>query len=346
MDLPKSNKSNKIGRKGVTILTSIIEDKLDWLLRINHQEDDYGIDVYIDIITEEGHLTGKSIAVQIKSGLSYFKQKTEYGWKYSGENKHLNYYLNHDIPVILVIINTDSQKAYWEICDPDQTDKSSKGWSIVIPFHQELNKDSKQELLKYISPTIDYVSQLEEQWRTNEWLKKFKRVLLIVGKKEIQNLDYQPLISTLSYITSNRDLMYKYRGRIEIAIHGYDYDNRQLYEIDEVKEWIVNSLDNVRGLTFFIVNNLKAQFLRLFLYSQIDFDIVEGSERIENGIAKRKVEYDSKDSVKVIYKLFDDLNMFCDYFKIPIPIIKEISDNITNCYTGGEFLKEKNNEAL
>lgn len=345
MDLPKSNKSNKIGRKGVNILTSLVEEQLDWLLRINHQEDDYGIDAYIDIITEEGNLTGKSIAVQIKSGQSYFKQKNEYGWIYSGELKHLNYYLNHEIPVILVIIDTDSQKAYWEICNAEQTEKSSKGWSIVIPFHQELNKDSKQELSKFISPIIDYVSQLEVQWRTNEFLKKFKRVLLIVGKEEILKLDYQPLVSALTYITSNKDLMYKYRGKIEIAIHGYDQDKRQLYEIDEVKEWIVNILDNLRGLTFFLVNNLNAQFLRLFLYSQIDFDVIEGSEQIENGIEKRKLEYDSKDSVKVLYKLFDDLNMFCEYFKIPVPIITEISDNITNCITGGEFLNDNNNEA-
>jgi len=345
MDLPKSNKSNKIGRKGVTILTSIVEDQLDWQLRINHQEDDFGIDAYIDIITEEGHLTGKSIAVQIKSGQSYFRQKTDYGWVYSGELKHLNYYLNHEIPVILVIVDTDSKKAYWEICDADQTDRSNKGWSIVIPFHQELEENSKPELSKYISPTIDYVSQLEDQWKTNEFLKKVGYVLLIVGKEEVENLDYEPLISTLTYITSKKDLMFKYRGKIEIAIHGYDNDEKQLYEIEEARQWIVNILDNVSGITFFLANHLNAQFLRLFLYSQIELDIIDGSTKIENGIEKRKVEYDSEESVKVIYKLFDDLNVFCDYFKVPMPIIKEISDNITNCYTGGKFFEDMNNKA-
>jgi len=34
---------------------------------------DFGIDAYFDIITERYKLTGKSIAVQIKSGDSYFK---------------------------------------------------------------------------------------------------------------------------------------------------------------------------------------------------------------------------------------------------------------------------------
>ncbi|SFB17331.1 DUF4365 domain-containing protein [Algoriphagus aquimarinus] len=343
MDLPKSNKSNKIGRKGVTLLTSIIEDQLDWQLRINHQEDDFGIDAYIDIITEDGHLTGKSIAVQIKSGRSYFKQTNEYGWNYSGELKHLNYYLNHQIPVILVIVDTDSKKAYWELCDAQQTDRSSKGWSIVIPFHQELGEKSKVELTKYIGPTIDYVSQLENQWKTNEFLKKIGHILLVVGKEEIENSDYEPLISALKYFTRKKDLMYKYRSKIEIAIHGYDNDDRQLYEIDKPKEWIVNILEHVKGLTFFLANHVNAQFLRLFLYSQIEFEI-KGNPKNENGIEKIKVEFESKESVKVLYKLFDDLNEFCDYFKIPTPINKEVSDNITNCYTGGEFLKNKDNQ--
>lgn len=345
MDLPKNNKSNREGRKGVTILTSIIEDQLNWLLRINHQEDDFGIDAYIDIVTDGGHLTGKFIAVQIKSGESYFKSKTDYGWKYFGENKHLNYYLNHEIPLILVLVDTMAKKAYWEICDATQTEKSGNGWSTVIPFNQELKADSKQELLRYVSPTIDYVSQLESQWELGKSLKKFKRVLLIVDKEEVLNLDYSPLVKALSFFTSKRDTMYKFRGRIEISIHGYDEDNRQLYEIKEVKKWVKKIFDNVNGLSFFLVNSPNAQFLRLFLYSQIKFDVVKGSQEVVNGITRQKVEYESKDSVKLLYKLFDDLNAFCEYFKVPIGINKEISENIINCFTGGEYLKNRKNEA-
>ncbi len=345
MDLPKSNKSNKEGRKGVSILTTIVEDQLNWLLRINHQENDFGIDAYIDIVTDEGYLTGKSIAVQIKSGKSYFKRETDYGWKYYGENKHLNYYLNHEIPVILVIVDTISEKAYWEILDASQTEKSSNGWKIVIPFNQKLNPDSKEELLQYVSPTIDYVAQLENQWELGANLKKLKRVLLIVDKEEVLNMDYKPLIKALSFMTSKRDLMYKYRGRIEISIHGYDNDKRQLYEIGEVKKWVKKIFDNVNGLSFFLVNSPDAQFMRLFLYSQIKFDVVAESQEVVNGIKRNKVEYESKDSVKILYKLFDDLNAFCEYFKVPENIIKEISDNFVNCFTGGEYLKNRKNKA-
>jgi hypothetical protein len=346
MDLPKNNKSNKEGRKGVTILTSIVENQLNWLLRINHQEGDFGIDAYIDIVTDEGHLTGKFIAVQVKSGKSYFKSKTDYGWKYFGENKHLNYYLNHEIPVILVMVDTETQKAYWEICDAGQTEKSKNGWTIVIPFSQVLNTDSKQELLQYVSPTIDYVSQLENQWEIDTTLKKFKRVLLIVAKNEVLNLDYKPLIKALSFFTSKKNIMYKYRGRVEIAIHGYDKDKRQLYEIKEVRKWVKKIFDNVKGLTFFLVNDPNAQFLRLFLLSQIKFDVVEASQEVVNDITRRKVEYESKDTSKLIYKLFDDLNPFCEYFKVSMPVNKEISENIINFFSGGEYLKNNKSQGI
>lgn len=103
-------------------------------------------------------------------------------------------------------------------------------------------------------------------------------------------------------------------------------------------------MDNIGGLSYFLVNNERAQFLKLFLYSQIEFDIVEGSEYVDNGIIRRKVVYESKDAVKVLYQLFDDLNIFCEYFNIPETINKEISENIINCFTGGEFLRNKNNK--
>ena len=93
MNLPQRNKSAKIGRSGISILNSIVEDQLGWLLRWSHQEDDFGIDAFIDLISEKGHVTGKSIALQVKTGQSYFRNHNKFGWKYFGEMRHPNYTL-------------------------------------------------------------------------------------------------------------------------------------------------------------------------------------------------------------------------------------------------------------
>jgi len=345
MESPKQNRANKIGRKGVAILNSIIEVRLDWIFRINHQENDFGIDAFIDIISEDGQLTGKSIALQIKSGQSYFRKKTDFGWKYNGENRHLNYYLNHDIPVILLIIDVDSEKAFWALCDAQQTEKIDGGWSITIPFSNELTANSKKELEEYISPTIDYVSQLEEYWETNKMLKSFGRITFLAGKDDIDNANYIPLVEVLQRITNNKELLYKHKESIEVGIHGYDDDPRELYEINKVRNWVINILDNVGGLSFFLAKGEFAQFLKLLLFCQIDFNVIEGSEYYDSGILRRKVEYESKDMVAVMNRLFYDLNTFCEQNGIPDSIIEDISTNIVDCFTGGEFSRERKNKA-
>jgi hypothetical protein len=74
---------------------------------------------------------------------------------------HLNYYLNHDIPVIIILVNENDKKAFWCYCDPNKTEKAGNKWKITIPYNQEFTKVVKDNLLKYVSPLLDYVSQLD-----------------------------------------------------------------------------------------------------------------------------------------------------------------------------------------
>jgi hypothetical protein len=78
MELPKYSQSSKTGEDGITIVKNIVENELKWVFRKNHQENDFGIDAYFDVISEIGQVTGKSIAVQIKTGKSYFTEKKRF----------------------------------------------------------------------------------------------------------------------------------------------------------------------------------------------------------------------------------------------------------------------------
>jgi len=44
-------------------------------------------------------------------------------------------------------------------------------------------------------------------------------------------------------------------------------------------------------------------------------------------------------------RLFYDLNSFCKKNDIPLNINKEISENIINCFSDGDYSKNKNNKA-
>ncbi|WP_454047421.1 DUF4365 domain-containing protein [Chryseobacterium sp. Marseille-Q8038] len=171
-NFPKYNNQRSIGDKGVSLARYVIEHELNWMFRENHLENDFGIDGYIDIIGEENSVTGKSIAIQIKTGESFFKTKTTTGWTFYGENKHLNYYTNLDIPIIIFIIDLQEKKIYWEYFDIDKTSDTKTGWSLLIPSRNILGISSKKDLLEIAGDVIDYMPQIEYQWKINEELKK------------------------------------------------------------------------------------------------------------------------------------------------------------------------------
>jgi len=50
---------------------------------------DYGIDAHAEPFDGPHQPSGELLALQIKSGDSYFREETDEGWWYWGENKHL-----------------------------------------------------------------------------------------------------------------------------------------------------------------------------------------------------------------------------------------------------------------
>ncbi|WRH90308.1 DUF4365 domain-containing protein [Pseudomonas fluorescens] len=71
---PAYKKSVGTGEKGVNAVSSIVNDEFCWIFRRNSNEYDYGIDGYIDVVTDDGAVTGQCVAVQIKTGQSFLKR--------------------------------------------------------------------------------------------------------------------------------------------------------------------------------------------------------------------------------------------------------------------------------
>lgn len=335
MKLPLYNESSRKGEKGITILKNLIESEIGWILRINHLENDFGIDAYIDVIEKASFVTGKTIATQVKTGSSYFKEKNEFGWVYRDEISHLNYYLNHDIPVIIIIINEKDEKAYWALCDPSETERAGENWKMTIPFNQELKKESKEQLKKYISPTKDYASQLEHYWYINSEIKKAGRVFLVTDKSDIESESYNELLMSFNRIKMSKSLISKVREKIDIFITGYDQDSRELYEIPEFKTWVKSIFDKMEGWGYFLSKDENSHFLRLIQLCYMKYKVLPEKTINENGLESRKLEFIYDENVFFLEKLYDNLNKFCDEYHISEKINKEISYNILS-YLSGE----------
>ena len=213
MNLPKYDDSSKKGEDGITIVKNIVENELKWVFRKNHQEYDFGIDAYVDVISELREVTGKSIAVQIKTGQSYFKEKNDFGWVFRGKLQHLNYYLNHDIPVVIILVNDLSNLAYWTVCEPKKTIRSGESWKITVLSNQILSINSKNDLKKYVSPLTDYVSQLEHFWKGNKFFLEYQRLILVVSKEDIEKRNLNNLVSVFERIQDNSELIINYKDK-------------------------------------------------------------------------------------------------------------------------------------
>ncbi len=141
---PKYGKSQSSGKVGESFIDSFVHQKLGWIYRSVHQESDFGIDGYIDIVTDE-NVTGQTIGIQIKCGDSYFNKRTGGGIRYEGENKHLNYYLNCLFPIVLVVLNGDCSEGKWVEFNANITSPSKSGWWIEIPDKNALDMSVKDD---------------------------------------------------------------------------------------------------------------------------------------------------------------------------------------------------------
>ncbi len=116
-----------------------------WAFRSQYVKD-YGIDAHTEPFDGPHQPSGRLLALQIKSGDSYFREEADGGWWYRGENKHLRYWLGHVLPVLVVLYNPDSKTLYWQHVTEDRVEYTDREWKIVIPRHQVLSAGAAAEL--------------------------------------------------------------------------------------------------------------------------------------------------------------------------------------------------------
>jgi hypothetical protein len=74
---------------------------------------DVGIDGQIEYVDPEGQATGRFVAVQVKSGKSYFSGSDEDYVGYTPSEKHRRYWERSPIPVIVVLHDPSSDALLW-----------------------------------------------------------------------------------------------------------------------------------------------------------------------------------------------------------------------------------------
>jgi hypothetical protein len=107
--MPKYKKTSVTSKIGVNFVRNVVEETGSLFHKIE-QENDLGIDGIIEFIKDRIP-TSKSIAVQIKSGKSYFNlQNTE---SLIPVDDHYEYWKNYPLPVYGVVYSPELKKGFW-----------------------------------------------------------------------------------------------------------------------------------------------------------------------------------------------------------------------------------------
>ncbi|MCM2317043.1 MAG: DUF4365 domain-containing protein, partial [Thermoanaerobaculia bacterium] len=133
-----SRDSDRVGGGATAIVDAIVNLDMRWIYRPQDKPGtDYGVDAHFEVTDEDGVETGRQLAAQVKGGPSYFRETTDDGFINRPSDRHVRYWRSYALPVILVLVDTDTRVAYW--ASTDHVQRSSKGgWKLIVPRSQTL----------------------------------------------------------------------------------------------------------------------------------------------------------------------------------------------------------------
>ena len=297
-DYMKVDSQSRTGRIGVSA-TQFFFEKLGFIFREQPIED-YGIDAHIEVI-ENDKATGKLIALQIKSGKSFFKEKTNDGIVFYGELKHLSYWVSHSLPVMLVIYNVDENIAYWQIVNKHTIIKTPKHWKLHIPLTQKIDNSSVnliKQFAKKLSALSDYtiLSFLDV---SHGVAKRYSANILL--NKEYSKPEIVSMVKNITEELKNREY---YRNNL-VKQHWKD-KNAQVVWL-----YLYLSLDDLDQTSWIC----QSQWIDKNLESKFAPTKIEGEDIGNEIILKWKDEYEETSKV-------------FDYFRITKEDFLEKLDNI------------------
>lgn len=324
---PKYTAAARKGEAGVSLVSKVVTDTLGWIFRRHHQEHDFGVDGQIEVVTDEGAVTGQFLAVQIKYGQSFFTEKNRWGYVYRGEIKHFNYLANYPTKVLLVICHPSSRECYWAVFDPEAAEASEQGWKLLIPFENKL-QSSKAALLSLVGDATDELEQLREYWRLNNMLVEASCAIYVLDEHDVKEMDVSHPRAFFDRLRKTKPLAAATQGKIDFLFSGYDDDPRELFEISEVRRyvWVLDSA--LPELFFFARTEAPASALKLFVFCLCNAEW-EGPRATK--FKAEKVSFEARNLAPFLEIHFAALNELTDWLGMPIEENKRITFAVAKC---------------
>ncbi|MFN3160037.1 MAG: DUF4365 domain-containing protein [Rubinisphaera brasiliensis] len=147
----KAKQTERTDRRGVALVMGEFES-LGFAFR-EQAESDYGVDGHAELIKSE-QPTGQLLGVQIKTGESYLSERTENEIVFRTDAEHVDYWLNHALPMIVCLCDADNQTIYWQAVTDETAISTGKGYRVGVPLTQILNVAAVPQLTDLLTPLV------------------------------------------------------------------------------------------------------------------------------------------------------------------------------------------------
>ena len=143
--------SNATERIGVSYC-ALTAERNNWMFR-EQPINDIGIDAHMEFVEDDK--PRQLLALQIKSGSSWFKEKKDDCIIFRNINeRQYNYWIMNSLPCIVILYNPDDNMCIWQELTTETIkrtkDGSGKGFYVKVPINQSfLDELSNEKLLAY-----------------------------------------------------------------------------------------------------------------------------------------------------------------------------------------------------
>ena len=149
--LLKAPDSSQTERQGVGIAIQKFEG-IGFAFR-EQSPRDFGIDAHAELI-EFGQPTGRILAIQLKTGFSYFSERGEDGFVFRTDQEHTAYWLNHSLPVLICLCDVDKGVIYWQAVNTETAISTGKGYKFIVTRNQRVDGQSRSTFHDILTPVI------------------------------------------------------------------------------------------------------------------------------------------------------------------------------------------------
>jgi len=143
----KVSAKDQQGDVGLYAVAAKFTDELKWIFRPQPKRD-LGIDAIVEVV-ENGVSNGELLALQIKSGDSWFGRETAAGIVFAFDEDHYSYWKQHPIPVLVVLHKPSEDIAYWQVINESTVTNTGKGWKVEVPKANVVSIQDKAKMHRF-----------------------------------------------------------------------------------------------------------------------------------------------------------------------------------------------------